>query len=88
MPLFWCTCLHGDCYASVDYNGWFLPDSILLTRYATTIGVTQSNAMKSIYPYNVFPPKRVDSFSPDWVDALLIEGLDAFIFFFKQVYSI
>ena len=60
---------------SVQYNGGFLPDVIiLLTRY----GYIGENL--SLQP--MFPPKPLDNFSPEGGCS---EGLDAFRFFLNSV---
>ena len=52
---------------SVQYNGGFLPDIILLTQCYSHRG-TRLNAIKRfcIYLQPMIPPKRFDIFPPDW----------------------
>ena len=67
---------------SVQYNGGFLPDIILLTRYGY-IGepVWYHEEVLSLQP--MFPPKPSDIFSPE---SGCSEGLDAFRFFLNNNY--
>ena len=82
MPLFWCPCKAIN--VSVQYNGGFLPDIILLTLCYYHHG-TRLNAMKSFCPCSQCSHlNALTIFPPDWVDALLIEGLDAFRFSFHH----
>ena len=63
---------------SLQYNGGFLPEVMLLTQCYYHRG-TRLNAMKrflSLQP--MVPPKRFDIFPPDWGCS---EGLDVFRFF-------
>ena len=55
---------------SVQYDGGFLPDIILLTQCYYHRG-TRLNAMKRfcIFSYLLIPPKRFDIFSPSLGDA-------------------
>ena len=51
---------------SIQYNGGFLPDIILLTQCYYHRG-TRLNAMKSFLSLlPMIPPKRFDIFPPDW----------------------
>ena len=57
--------------ASVQYNGGLLPDIILLTLFMLPSGNLRLNAKEgrftSLEP--MFPPKRIDNFSPCLGDA-------------------
>ena len=62
---------------SVQYNGGFVPDIILLTQFYYHRG-TRFNAMKRfcICSLAMIPPKRFDIFSP--LNGECPEGLGAF----------
>ena len=53
---------------SVQYDGGFLPDIILLTQCYYHRG-TRLNAMKRFCIFSYCPPKRFDIFSPRLGDA-------------------
>ena len=64
LSLSWCPCMVIN--VSVQYNGGFLPDIILLTLCYCYHRGTRLNAMKSFCPYSSLSskPKNVLTFSP------------------------
>ena len=81
LPFCWCPCMAIN--VSVQYDGGFLPDIILLTQCYYHRG-TRLNAMKRFCIYFqllLIPPKRFDIFPPRLGCP---EGLGAFRFFFKH----
>ena len=67
---------------TVQYNGGFLSDIILLTLCYYFSG-TRLNPMKKLCPYSQCPHQNVLIFPPSL--GACSGGLDAFIFFFKNV---
>ena len=65
LPFCWCPCMAIN--VSVQYDGGFLPDIILLTQCYYHRG-TRLNAMKRFCQL-LIPPKRFDIFSPRLGDA-------------------
>ena len=67
---------------SVQYNGGFLPDIILLTQcYYIPSGNPFKCPEHVLSSQPMILPKRFDIFPPDW--GMLRRGLDAFRFFFE-----
>ena len=66
LPFCWCPCMAIN--VSVQYDGEFLPDIILLTQCYYHRG-TRLNAMKRFCIFSLIPPKRFDIFSPRLGDA-------------------
>ena len=67
---------------SVQYNGGFLPDIILLTQcYYIPSGNPFKCPEQVLSSQPMILPKRFDIFPPDW--GMLRRGLDAFRFFFE-----
>ena len=73
--LFWCPCMAIT--VSVEYNGGFLPDIILLTL-CDYIGEPFRYHEEFLSLQPMFLPKHFDNFSPEGGCS---EGLDAFSFF-------
>ena len=66
---------------SVQHNGGFLPDIILLTQFLLPSGNPFKCHEEVLYLQPLIPPKRFDIFFA--LTEGCSEGLDAFIFFFK-----
>ena len=67
---------------SVQYNGGLLPDIILLTQYNYHRGSWSKCHEEVLYLEPMIPPKRFDSFSPDW--GILRRSTRVLIFFKQQ----